>query len=158
MADHPMNVLLVEDDDDHAMLIESSWSHCNGGARVTRCHDGGEAVDFFKARESQSPRDELDIVVLDLKMPKLNGFDVLGFLKTHPTFRKIPVVVLTTSDNESDRRRAYDLYANSYVVKPMDFKAFRKTVARLDEYWSRLNRRYRVGQHSAEREAGLDRN
>ena len=115
-----MNVLLVEDDDDHAMLIESSWSHCNGGARVTRCHDGGEAVDFFKARESQSPRDELDIVVLDLKMPKLNGFDVCSRVKQDLSNRDVYIIMLTAKGQEFDKQQGQAVGADLYMTKPFD--------------------------------------
>ncbi|MEO1237956.1 MAG: response regulator [Planctomycetota bacterium] len=135
----PLHVLIVEDDDNHALLLETSWAKQNRDAQLTRCRDGVEARNYLDTLQD-TPDLRPDLVILDLKMPRRSGFEVLDDFKTDDRYRKIPVVVLTTSDNDQDRQRAYDHHANSYVVKPMDFDAFGTMVGQLDSYWARVNR------------------
>jgi len=99
--------------------------------------DGEEAIAFFDGWEAGEP---LPIcILLDLRMPKMNGLEVLRRLKSHPKFSTIPVVVLTTSSEDSDIEEAYKLGCNSYIVKPVDFDKFVDVAAKIEVYWCALN-------------------
>jgi CheY-like chemotaxis protein len=99
--------------------------------------DGEEAIAFFDRWEAGEP---LPIcILLDLRMPKMNGLEVLRRLKSHPKFSTIPVVVLTTSSEDSDIEEAYKLGCNSYIVKPVDFDKFVDVAAKIEVYWCALN-------------------
>ncbi len=129
-------VLLVEDNDAHAELI-SICMHAESELplRIERVGDGEAALRYVYDSDLRSP----DLVLLDLRMPKLDGLQVLQRLKGDPETRSIPVVVMTTSQREEDVREAYKAHANSYLVKPMDFERM-KTIARsLAQYWLRTN-------------------
>ena len=97
--------------------------------------DGQEAIDYLSNDEKPCPR----LFVLDLKMPKLDGFDVLCWLQKQPDLRRLPVTVLTSSQQERDVNRAYDLGANSYVVKPTSADQYDRIIEELHEYWLELN-------------------
>jgi CheY-like chemotaxis protein len=99
--------------------------------------DGEEAVNMIPRWEEGEPAPTL--ILLDLKLPRLGGLEVLERLKHHPSFASIPVVVLTTSRDEGDVRRAYQLGANSYIVKPVDFDKFLEVAAQIEHYWTVLN-------------------
>ena len=118
--------LLVEDDDTHAHLVTRSLAKSRVANRVHRVTDGVEAIEFLKQRGVHANQDRPDVVLLDLKLPKIDGHEVLARIKNDPDLMKIPVVVMTTSDAESDRAKAYQHHANSYVVKPVDFEKFRQ--------------------------------
>jgi CheY-like chemotaxis protein len=99
--------------------------------------DGEEAIAFFDSWEAGEP---LPIcILLDLRMPKMNGLEVLRRLKSHPRFSTIPVVILTTSSEDSDIEEAYNLGCNSYIVKPVDFDKFVDVAAKIELYWCALN-------------------
>jgi CheY-like chemotaxis protein len=140
MNAEPLEILFVEDDDDHAELVARALSDHRIGNRVHRAKDGAEALDFLhrRARHVDSPRP--DVVLLDLRLPKVDGLDVLRHIKQSEDYRRIPVVVLTTSDKESDIARAYDLHANAYLVKPLDFCTFVELMRDLGFFWLVWNR------------------
>lgn len=105
-------------------------------------HDGQEALDYlFRTGPyaGRDPNDEIQLVLLDLKLPKIDGLEVLRRLRAAPSTRRIPVVILTSSDEERDRIMGYDLGANSYVRKPVDFAKFMDAVQQLSLYWLVLN-------------------
>jgi len=104
--------------------------------RVHLCRDGAEAIDFFDA-VGAGPT--LKVVLLDLKLPKVDGLEVLTRLKRDPRTKSIPVVVLTSSREEPDIEKAYSLGANSYIVKPVDYEAFARAVSDVGLYWLLLN-------------------
>jgi CheY-like chemotaxis protein len=99
--------------------------------------DGEEAVACFPRWESGEPLPV--VVLLDLKLPKIDGLEVLRRLKAHPRFRTIPVVILTTSNEDRDVQTAYELGVNSYIVKPVDFDKFMEVAAQIEVYWGLLN-------------------
>lgn len=136
----PLHVLLVEDDDDHAELTEVALEAHDPRHRITRAVDGAQALDFLFARGEHVGATRPDIVLLDLHLPRVGGLDVLATVKNDERLREIPVVVLTTSDAESDRARAYRGHANSYLVKPVDYDKFEAMIAELGDYWARWNR------------------
>ncbi|HEY7567851.1 MAG TPA: response regulator [Gemmatimonadaceae bacterium] len=137
-----IDVLLAEDNPADAELIIESLRNENLADRLHRVHDGEEALDFLLARGVYEGR-ALDrpprLVLLDVKLPKVDGLKVLEELKRDPRTRPIPVVMLTSSNIEHDVARGYLLGANSYVQKPVEYMRFQETVRRLGLYWLATN-------------------
>lgn len=127
--------LLVEDDDDHAEVVRRTLSRERLNNEIDHVRNGAEALALLRKEGRYANHPLPDIILLDLKMPVMDGHEVLAVLKKDARLRRIPVVIMTTSDAESDRERAYDLNANSYVVKPVDFERFRQLVRDLSLYW-----------------------
>lgn len=134
-----MHVLLVEDEDLHALFVEKSLRN-HKQTTLDRVRDGLEALDYVKRSGQYHDRRRPNLVLLDLQMPRMSGHEVLRTLKTDEDLKTIPVVVLTTSDAEEDRGRAYRLNVNSYLVKPSDFETFRRMIGDLVAYWGEWNR------------------
>ncbi len=137
-AEQGAEVLLVEDDAQEAELALDALRRVRGGVRVAVARDGEEALDFVLGRGG--PVAGLRLILLDLKLPKIDGFDVLSALKSDAAARVIPVVILTASKIDQDVLRSYRLGANGYVVKPVDFEEFSEAVRRLSAFWLVLNR------------------
>ncbi len=131
--------LLAEDDDDHADLIARGMRRNRIANELHRVSNGEEAIAYLKQVSPFEDAPRPDIILLDLKMPKLDGHAVLEVVKNDPELRQIPVVVMTTSKAEADRARAYDANANSYLVKPLDFARFNEMVQHLETYWAIWN-------------------
>lgn len=135
-------VLLVEDNPDDEMLTLHALKKNNISNEVVVAHDGVEALDYIFGRGIFQGRDisELPaVILLDLNMPKMGGLDVLRQLRADPRTRRTPVVILTTSKEEQDLVNSYELGANSYVRKPVDFEAFTGAVSNLGMYWLLIN-------------------
>jgi CheY-like chemotaxis protein len=134
-------ILLVEDDPVDLQL--TFWnSGRNGGIRVEVARDGEEALDFLFRRDAfagRSPDDPPKLVLLDLKLPKVDGLKVLREVKARPEKRAIPVVALTSSREERDLVESYRLGVNSYIQKPVDFEKFRHTIRVVGLYWATVN-------------------
>jgi CheY-like chemotaxis protein len=137
------HVLLVEDDPDHEELVRRAF--VERGARVTLqvARHGEEALDYLFRRgeyrnAKRSPRPRL--ILLDLRLPRIDGLEVLARIKSSPELQAIPAVVLTTSESEHDVARACAQHANSYLVKPVDFARFGELIGDLEAYWLTLNR------------------
>lgn len=131
-------ILLVEDEDAHAVLIARFIEKADVANEIYRVSDGAEALDFLfhrgkYASKENSPRP--DLVLLDLRLPKLDGHEVLTAIKQSEELRDIPVVVLTASENERDVARAYRNYASSYMVKPLSAGKFPELLSVLSSYW-----------------------
>ena len=138
MSAEPLVILLVEDDQDHAELIQRSLAENDVANRLSHVSDGQEALDYlFRRGEFAAPQrsPQPHLILLDLRLPKMDGLEVLKQIKMSDRLPKIPVVVLTTSAAEQDKAQAYDLNVNSYVVKPIDSEKFRKLLHDLDLYW-----------------------
>ncbi|HZL64137.1 MAG TPA: response regulator [Thermoleophilia bacterium] len=134
--------LLVEDNDDDVQLTLRALRLHRIANSVKVVDDGAEALDFLFCRGAYADRlpDELpQLVLLDLKLPKVPGLDVLKKLREDPRTRRLPVVILTSSNVESDLAMSYDLGANSYIRKPVDFTQFMEAVEHLGLYWLVLN-------------------
>jgi CheY-like chemotaxis protein len=136
-------ILLVEDNVDHEELIRRALEERGAPVELKVARHGEDALDYLFRRGSwsepvTSPRPRL--VLLDLRLPRVDGFQVLGAIKSTPTLRDIPVVILTTSDSEQDVARAYARHANSYLVKPVDHRRLISHVASIESYWLELNR------------------
>lgn len=134
-------ILLAEDSADDQTLILRSLKKNNITNPVLIANDGVEALDYLFAtgtRAGEAPVRPA-VVLLDMKMPRLGGLDVLESIRKNPASKHIPVVILTSSDEEQDKLRSYDLGANSYVRKPIDFSEFAEAVSNLGLYWALVN-------------------
>ena len=138
----PVKVLLIEDNDDHAELVIRQMSDHRIANHVTRLADGQAALDYlFRKGEYEDPKTSPrpHVILLDLRLPKVDGLEVLRELKNSEELREIPVVVLTTSEGERDVAKAYINHANSYIVKPVDYEKFRYLMDDLGFYWMSWN-------------------
>lgn len=135
-------ILLVEDNEDDVLLTQRAFAKNNIVNAMTVVRDGAEALDYLLARGKHAGRDPADaptVVLLDLKLPKVDGLEVLRQLRADPRTRILPVVILTSSKEEQDRLKGYSLGANSYIRKPVDFDQFTEAVRQLGLYWLVLN-------------------
>jgi two-component system response regulator len=135
MQSRGVEILLVEDNANDAELTLRALKQRNLANQVHVCRDGAEAMDFFSGGAGPIPK----VILLDLKLPKVDGLEVLRHLKREARTKAIPVVVLTSSREEPDIEQAYALGANSYIVKPVDFEAFARAVSDVGLYWLLLN-------------------
>jgi two-component system response regulator len=137
-----VDILLVEDNPQDAELTIRALKRHNLANRLFTVEDGAEALDFLLCRGKYTARDNghpPKVVLLDLKLPKVSGLEVLRALKQDERTRAIPVVIVTSSREDPDIKTAYGLGANSYVVKPVDFDAFAEAVSSLGMYWLLVN-------------------
>lgn len=130
-------ILLVEDNPMDADLTVRAFRRRNLTNPIHVARDGEEALAWLPRWEAGEPRPA--VILLDLKLPKIDGLDVLRQIKAHPLFCVIPVVILTTSTEDTDIQTAYRLGANSYIVKPVDFEKFVEVSAQIELYWMVLN-------------------
>jgi two-component system response regulator len=137
-----VDILLVEDNPQDAELTVRALKKKNLANRLVVIEDGAAALDFFFCRgefSSRSPGNAPQVVLLDLKLPKVSGLEVLKAMRSDERTRSIPVVVVTSSREDPDIKAAYALGANSYVVKPVDFDAFAEAVSSIGLYWLMVN-------------------
>ena len=137
-----VDILLVEDNPQDAELTTRALKKHNLANRLITVEDGAQALDFIFCRGKYATRElsrSPKVVLLDLKLPKVSGLEVLRALKQDERTRSIPVVVVTSSREDPDIKTAYSLGANSYVVKPVDFDAFAESVSSLGLYWLLVN-------------------
>ena len=135
-------ILLVEDNSDDVELTLMAFSQARITNPVVVAKDGVEALDYLFGtgrHAGRDPRERPVVILLDLKLPRLGGLEVLERLRQDERTKRIPVVILTTSTEQDDMIRAGDLHANSYVRKPVDFEAFVEAAGKLGLYWSVLN-------------------
>ena len=135
-------ILLVEDSARDAELVLEAFGTHHLANEVFHVRDGAEALDYLHRRGSFADRSNAHpaLVLLDLKMPKVDGIEVLRALKAEPATRAVPVVVMTSSNEERDVVASYQLGVNSYIVKPVQFESFLETVAKIGLYWVLTNR------------------
>jgi two-component system response regulator len=132
------NILLIEDNQDDEALTLRALGKNNLAEHVTVMRDGAEALEYLLGKGSAS-RPLPDVIFLDLKLPKIDGLEVLQKLRDNQRTRLLPIVVLTSSDIEDDINRAYHLGCNSFIQKPIDFHKFTKEIGQLGMYWLHLN-------------------
>jgi two-component system response regulator len=135
-------ILLVEDNDDDAELTAMAFRDAKVGNRMLRVTDGVEALDYLFGRGAYTGRDITElpaVVLLDLNLPRVGGLEVLAALRASDHAKHLPVVVLTSSNEERDRLAAYHHHANSYVRKPVDYDQFVAAAGQLGLYWMVLN-------------------
>ena len=136
------NILLVEDNAQDEMLTLRALRKVNLANQVDVARDGQQALDYLFREGEFASRPGVDlpaVVLLDIKLPRVSGLDVLKKLRADPRTRLLPVAILTSSDEERDRLQSYQNGANSFVRKPLDFAEFAETVARMGIYWLAVN-------------------
>jgi two-component system response regulator len=133
-----ISILMVEDDENDIIMTKRAFERYNLRNVLYVTRDGEEALDFIYRRgdyqDSSIPTPGL--ILLDIKLPKMDGIEVLRHLKSDPDMRRIPVVILTASRREKDKVESYELGVNSYIVKPLDFSKFIEAVSTINLYWS----------------------
>lgn len=140
--DDQATVLLVEDNPDDVELIVHAFGKAGIGSPIAVVDDGDKAIDYLLGRGDYGDRLRFPVpglILLDLKLPRRSGFEVLAAVRATEAVRRVPVVVLTSSNQEDDIRRAYDAGANSYLVKPVGRDALVIMVRALDNFWMKLN-------------------
>lgn len=130
-----IEVLLVEDDPGDVLMTQEAFADHKVVNNLTVVTDGEMAMSFLRREGEYADAPRPDLVLLDLNLPRMDGREVLAALKADPTLRSIPVVVLTTSEAEEDILRSYDLHANAYVTKPVDFERFISVVRKIDDFF-----------------------
>jgi two-component system response regulator len=139
---NPVEILLVEDNLDDAEMTINALRKKNLASAITHVEDGEEALEFLFAEGRFAGRSSIEqpkLILLDVKMPKLNGLEVLKIIKSDKRTSKIPVIMLTSSKEEPDIHEAYSLGANSYIVKPVTFDNFADIVSTVGFYWLLIN-------------------
>jgi CheY-like chemotaxis protein len=135
MADEPVEILLAEDNAEDAEMTMRALRRNNIANQLHWVRDGAEALEYLRTA-ARAPK----LILLDIKMPRVDGIEVLRQLKADPATRTIPVVVMTSSNEERDVVESYRLGVNSYIVKPVQFEEFMQTVAKIGLYWMLTNR------------------
>jgi len=139
---NPVSILIADDDAQDTMLVQIAAERAALGLRLETVRDGEEAIDYLLGRERYADRQAHPfpkMMLLDLKMPRLNGFDVLDFVRRQPGLKQLPVVIFSSSDDPKDIRRAYDSGANSYLCKPHSNGDLSALLKALEEYWCKFN-------------------
>lgn len=131
----PIELLLVEDSEPDVRLTREALKEAKMWNNLWVVEDGVEAIDFLRRQGQYAGSPRPDLILLDLNLPRKDGRQVLLEIKADPALRRIPVVVLTTSRDEADVLRAYDLHANCYITKPVDFNRFMEVVKSIEDFW-----------------------
>lgn len=138
----PAIILLVEDNPMDVILTLDAFKEARLKNQIRVARDGEEALDYLFGRHKFSDRVQFPmptLILLDLKMPGIDGFEVLKQVKKTDKLKRIPVIILTSSKEEGDRALSYDIGANSYLLKPVNFNGFIDVVKKIDDYWFTLN-------------------
>lgn len=131
----PVEILLIEDSPGDVRLTIEALKEAKVSNNLSVVQDGVEAMDFLRQKGKYKDATRPDLILLDLNLPRKDGREVLAEVKNDPKLRQIPVVVLTTSRSEQDILKAYDLHANCYITKPVDFKQFMTIVKSVEDFW-----------------------
>ena len=138
----PATILLVDDSRMDIELTLDAFNQAHLSNRIEVANSGQQALDYLLGEKQYADRTQYplpDLVLLDLKMPGIDGFEVLQRVKQTPVVKRIPIVILTSSKEEGDRALSYDIGANSYLVKPVAFTGFIEVVRQIEDYWLTLN-------------------
>lgn len=137
LSKEKLHILLIEDSAADAMLIRRGFRVANVACNIEWIEDGEKAIAFLKQRGKYKQALRPDLIILDLNLPGLDGREVLQKIKNDLAFRRIPIVVMSTSDSERDISSSYDLHANCYIVKPFDVNDFLQIASSIEEFWLR---------------------
>ena len=140
---HPFNILLVEDEEAHALLTKRAIRKAGNANHIDIVSDGEKALDYLFNRDDYADKSRYPLpglILLDIKLPGMDGIEVLKVIKEHAELKRIPVIMLTTSEREEDISEAYNYYANSYLTKPVGYQEFEEKVKQIDFYWMLINR------------------
>lgn len=130
-SDNAFTIVMVEDDAGHARLIEKNLRRFGVVNNIHHCSTGQEAVDYFFADKNLETKSKKTLILLDLNLPVLDGFEVLQMLKSNEQTKKIPIIILTTTSNPREIDRCYKLGCNIYITKPVDYQSFTEAVEKL---------------------------
>jgi chemotaxis family two-component system response regulator Rcp1 len=130
-----INILLVEDNPADVLLTAEALRESRVSHDLNVVNNGSDALAYVNRQEKYGDAVPPDIILLDINLPKKNGFEVLAEIKQDPALKHIPVIILTTSSSKQDIRRAYDLYANCYIVKPIELDDFFKIIKYIGDFW-----------------------
>lgn len=134
----PKEIILVEDNPGDVYIVRSSLADTKLDHNFYHVRDGEEVMTYLHQEEGYQNTPRPDLILLDLNLPKKNGFEVLAEIKADSQLRIIPVIILTSSDSERDILRSYELYANSYIVKPSNYFDFFQAIKKLELFWLNL--------------------
>lgn len=138
----PVAILIADDDTQDTMLVRMAAQRAALGIRLESVTDGEQAIDYLLGRAAYADRQSHpfpSMMLLDLKMPRLSGFDVLDFVRREPQLRRLPIVIFSSSDDPKDIKRAYEAGANSYLCKPHSNDDLSALLKALQEYWCKFN-------------------
>ncbi len=138
MTERLADILLVEDDPEDADLTRETLLRQQLYNRLHVVQDGDEAMRFLRREDDHADAPRPDLMILDMSLPRMNGWEVLAEVKTDVDLRSIPVVVLTSSENEEIVQQAYDLFANCYIVKPVDLKQYIEVIKSIENFWIKV--------------------
>jgi CheY-like chemotaxis protein len=130
-----ISVLLVEDDPGDVLLIREAFAEDKVGNALSVVSDGVQAMEFLRGEGAYAGGERPDLVLLDLNLPRKSGAEVLAEVKGDPALATIPVIVLTTSEAEEDVLHSYEMHANAYIAKPVDFERFKEIVHKIDDFF-----------------------
>jgi chemotaxis family two-component system response regulator Rcp1 len=142
----PANVLLVEDNEDDIELTLEALEDSKVRMEIHTVSDGKSAMAFLRREGAYANKPRPDLILLDLNLPLMDGREVLKAIRNDPNLTEIPVVVLTTSENEEDILKAYKLHANCYITKPVDFAQFTEIIKKIEGFWLQLVKLPRRGE------------
>lgn len=134
-ANRPFNILLIEDNPGDVRLTQEAFKEGKKKVNLEVVMDGVEAIKYLRKQEQYAEVPIPDLILLDLNLPKWDGREVLKEIKTDKELKRIPVVVLTTSNAEQDIIKSYDLHANCYINKPVDFDNFFEIIQKIEDFW-----------------------
>ena len=127
--------MLIEDNEGDIILIQDALEEAKILNNMTIARDGAEAIEKLEKIVHEDPNSLPDLILLDINLPKKNGHEVLGILKSNLQLKQIPIIVLTTSSSELDIFKAYDLHANCYIIKPVEISEFLRVVSKIEDFW-----------------------
>ncbi|MEM9862915.1 MAG: response regulator [Myxococcota bacterium] len=137
----PIEILLVEDNPGDILLTQKAFERARILNQLSVVRDGESALDYLHQRSPYEDAARPELILLDINLPQVNGQEVLREIKSHPTLRRIPVIMLTSSERERDIANSYDAHANSYITKPPKLDQLAAAMERIDQYWFALVRR-----------------
>jgi len=135
MASPAFEILIVDDNPDDVELTRNAFKQSKLKVNLHTAEDGEEAVDFLHQKGAFAQAPQPDLIFLDLNMPRKNGYEVLAEVKQDDKLKSIPIVVMTTSDAQTDIIKSYNLGCNCYATKPVDFKTFCNVIRQIEEFW-----------------------
>lgn len=135
-----IDILMVDDDEGDALMAQEALEEAKFANNFHVVHDGLEALAFMEKKEQFSDVPTPDLVLLDINMPRMNGHEVLTWMRGHEIYKRTPVVILTTSSSDEDVLKSYEKHANCFVTKPVDLGQFNKVVNMIDEFWTGIVR------------------
>jgi CheY-like chemotaxis protein len=130
-----IHILLVDDNEGDVLLTREALAEAKIVNRISVAYDGVQALRFLKKEPPFMEQESPDLILLDINLPRMDGTEVLGIIKSDPELKRIPVIMLTTSSSEKDILTSYDNYANCYITKPVDLERFMDVVRTIEDFW-----------------------